>query len=523
MTARDYGLDFLKSAQLCRAEMYGDWYRDPWGWAEILWAKEEPSKLPLDELLKKTKDGVEIRNTPEFSPLQVPKSLLGIRPAVVMSADAHLLYLASIASVAPKLHANLPEWVHGWRIRGNDFIAHNSNEWRQYLNQFSLDGARGWVLKTDITSFFASVNVENVATLLSTQLGKCAPATVTGSILRAHDTLLSHSGLPQRSYGSAIIANSLLRPVDDLIVRSLEKGKISKAVRWMDDIYLFGDEGPLFALNLELHQRMRQLGLELNASKSDLLPAAELAREFDLEKIEEIETPPIEVDAPSGVTVAVQLDTSKVLDLEERILADPQIWSRHVVRLALRGLKDNYEFDKAGHWLTVIGKLPHHADSIGRYLRDAVHFPYSDLSWDRLESWFNDFVASPWASIPWVQAQAALTFDSTLAASSVLKSRLTEWLEKSNDIQLVAIAIQRLGMVDSGLVRDVVRARIDNVTSPLMLRNFALGLMAVNEERTLVRKILGRDPRNILLTSMFESKGYRPLSVIKDFDHAEGD
>lgn len=518
-----YGLDFLKGAQLCRAEIYGDWYRDPWGWAEIQWAKDEPSKLPLDELLEKTKDGIVLRNAPEFSPLQVPKSLLGIRPAVVMSAEVHLLYLASIAAAAPKLHEDLPRWVHGWRIRNKDTIAHNSNEWRQYLNEFNLDGSKEWVLKTDITSFFASVDVERVATLLSDKLGKSAPATVARSILHAHDTLSSHSGLPQRSYGSAIIANSLLRPVDDLIGRCIEKGQISKAVRWMDDIYLFGDEGTLFALNLELHQRMRQLGLELNASKSGLLPVKELAREFELEKVEEIETPPIAVDAPSGMAIAVQLDTSRVLDLEERILAEPQIWSRHVVRLVLRGLKENYEFDKAEQWLSIVAQLPHHADSIGRYLRDAANFPFSDFEWPRLESWFDDFVASPWASLSWVQAQAALTFDSTLAASQVLKARLTEWLERSNDIQLIAIAIQRLGTVDPGLVRDIVRGRVDSVTSPLMLRNFALGLMAVNEERTLVRKILGRDPRNILLTSMFESKGYRALTVASDFDHADED
>ncbi|MFC4115051.1 RNA-directed DNA polymerase [Nonomuraea zeae] len=517
-----FGLDLQKGAQLCRTEMYGDWYRDPWEWAEITWAKEEPSKIPITDLVSKTGEGIVARFTPEFSPLHVPKSLLGIRPAVVMTPDAHLLYLASIAAVAPKLHANLPEWVFGWRIRDTQFITRNADEWRSYLSVLEQHQQGEWALKTDITSFFASIDADRAETHLLDKLGKSAPATIAVSILRAHDALSSFSGLPQRSYGSAIIANSLLQPVDDLIAHSIASGRIPRAVRWMDDIHIHGAEGELFALNVELHQRMRQLGLELNASKSGLLPAAELADEFELEKVEEIETPQQLIADVSGLGY-VSYDTSQILGLEERILADPQSWSRHVVRLVLRGLRENYEFDSVQQWLEIAPKLPHHADLIGRYLRDAVHFPFGDLSSGLVGEWLNEYLSGPWSTLSWVKAQAALTFDSSGDSSSSIKGRLIEWLEHSSDLQLVAIAIQRLGSMEPSLVRDITRARVDAVTSPLMLRNFALGLMAANEESRFVMSILQRDPRNLLLLKMIDSRGYRALKVANDFDQTRSD
>jgi hypothetical protein len=518
-----YGLAIKDGARICIAEMYGDWYRDPWGWGEMLWVRDNPEKFPLNELIQKSREGISPLRVPEFNPIQVPKSQLGIRPAVVSSLDARILYASAIAASAAKLHTDLPSWVYGWRIRDGVRIARNSEEWREYVKAFSLPVSDEWVLKTDITSFFASTDAQQIDTLLIDKLGKSAPATIASAIVQSHDGLASHSGLPQRSFSSAVIANAWLRPIDDLIDRCLESKRISRAVRWMDDIYLFGRQDVLFGINVELHQRMRQLDLELNASKSGLIPVEELIKEFELELLDEIEIPHVAEPASGGRGEHSEYDPRKVLELEDHILNSPHAWSRHVVRLVLRALKEGGEFSRADEWLGILPTLPHHVDAIGRYMRAAAHEPGAPLDWDDLEHWFAEFASSPWSSLNWVKSQAALMFDSSRAASEPIKQCLTNWLEDSDDLQLVAIAVQRLGAIAPRLVRDVVRGRVDNTTSPLMLRNWALGLMGANEEKRLVKTVLSRDPRNIILTKMLEDQQYRSLPISGDFDFANDD
>src|SRR5437016_1961269 len=34
------GLDVAARARICIKELYGDWYRDPWGWPEFHWVAD---------------------------------------------------------------------------------------------------------------------------------------------------------------------------------------------------------------------------------------------------------------------------------------------------------------------------------------------------------------------------------------------------------------------------------------------------------------------------------------------------
>jgi hypothetical protein len=513
-----YGLDFKDGAKLFRAEVFGDWYRDPWAWPEIAWAGDHPDRIPIDELIEKTREGITPRIAPEFRPLNIPKSLLGHRPAVVMSTDARLLYLAAIGPSMARLQSDLPEWVYGWRFRPPQGLARNQQEWQSYVTATNSVRQDEWVLQADISSFFSSIPADRLVQEIFERLGNTALATVTSSIINAHDSLSAHSGLPQRSWGSAILANMYLRPIDDTISQRIRRSSISGASRWMDDILVFGAAGDLYSLNLDLLDRVRQAGLELNASKSHLRPSEAFLQEFQMTVIQEVPQT-IEPRMTSGAgPPRTHVDMEWLLAREEEVLADPGKYDRSVVRFVLRSLRDNSAFDSHEKWRGLVPQLPHLVDYIGRYLRDAAHYPFCTLQWGALQDWFSEFVVTPWATLPWVRAQLGLIFDSAHTESSNMKEVYREWLESSDDLQLIAVAAQRLGVVDPGMVRDIIRGRLDHVASPLILRVLGLGLLAVDEERALVESVLRRDPRNTLLCKMFDDRGYRAPPVPGDFD-----
>lgn len=513
-----YGLDFKEGARLFRAEVFGDWYRDPWSWPEIAWVANNPDRVPIDELVEKTRDGIVPRIAPEFRPLNIPKSLLGHRPAVVMSTDARLLYLAAIGPGMERLQSDLPEWVFGWRFRSPQGLVNNQAEWQSYVTAASSVQLSDWVLQADITSFFASIPADRLVQEIFERLGNTALATITSSIINAHDNLSAHSGLPQRSWGSALLANMYLRPIDDAVNQRLRRSGISGASRWMDDILVFGAAGDLYSLNLDLLDRARQAGLELNTSKSYLRPAEDFLRDFQMTVIREVPriVEPRMASGPGPSRSHVDMDW--LLSREEEILDDPSKYDRSVVRFVLRSLRDNSAFDSHEKWRALVPQLPHLVDYIGRYLRDAAHYPGCTLQWGDLQDWFSEFVSTPWATLPWVRAQIGLIFDSVHTDSPNMKDIYRDWLESSDDLQLIAVAAQRLGMVDPSMVRDIIRGRLDHVTSPLILRVLGLGLLAVDEESMMVESVLKRDPRNILLCKMFDDRGYRAPPVAGDFD-----
>jgi hypothetical protein len=157
----DYGLDFNAASSLAVLEQFGDWYRDPWGWPEL--GKATVEELDPLSLLRKTDSQLHLVHQPHFQLIEVPKTRLGVRPAVVQDPLSRLAYLAATTSGLSKLHGELPDWVYGWRMREGPALADNGTEWRDYAA--SLATARSeeaFGLLTDITSFFASIEPTHV-------------------------------------------------------------------------------------------------------------------------------------------------------------------------------------------------------------------------------------------------------------------------------------------------------------------------------------------------------------------------
>jgi hypothetical protein len=509
------GLDIAGGAKLAASERFGDWYRDPWGWPELSPTHAGTLDAEQDLGLRAGDDGeYHLGVQPHFHLIDIPKSRLGVRPAVVQDPLTRLAYLAAVQSVLPKLHDDLPEWVFGWRARGGESVVSGPDEWTAYVDSLPSAKQEGFGLVTDLTSFFASIRPDRLEPVVFGRLGKVAAAHVIMDVVRAHDSLSTRSGLPQRSFASAVLAHTFVKPVDDALQVSIMSGGVTAVRRWMDDISAEGDEKSLYVLLLELQERARQIGLEINAAKTSLGEASETASTLRLEDLKQIHVP-LKQQGGDYEAVTFEPDLEVLHKIEDAILAQPGKASRTVARAVLVSLTEQGDFVRYLDWLGAAPALPHVADNLGRYLRAAGQ-ANPDL-WPFFGHWFAHFAASAWARLDWVVSQFALTFPADGLPEPVAEV-LRHWLEDRSTIQQVAIATQRICAATPVVGRTLIRARVDRTSDPLILRALALGLLAAGEGREAVEPILRRDPRNGLLVRTLDATKWKPPTVAQDFD-----
>lgn len=392
----DLGLDLRAGSKLALAEMYGDWYRDPWGWPEFQWLAQKPDRFDIGAYMRRDEGGEHrLAVVPAYHLLEVPKSRLAFRPAVVQDSLSRLAYASAVASNLEKLHYDLPDWVFGWRHRNGQGRVRNVDEWKTYLLHTA-----DWMfndhfaLQVDIRSFFASIDVDRMADLLYERLGRKAAVSVIVQILRAHDNLTTRSGIPQRSFASAALAHFYLRPIDDALETALKSGAAG-AARWMDDIAAVGSEDKMYRLFLDLRDRVRQIGLSLNDSKSRLVSADEAAVSIYREGLREINVPSRRLGSDYTGEEVIEYDTKDLLELEQRILSAPSQTPRTTLRAVLTSLRRWREWSRWRKWLEIAHEIPHAADSVGRYLRAAIRegsiLSAQRRNWEEVAAWFHDY------------------------------------------------------------------------------------------------------------------------------------
>ncbi|MFH8395162.1 reverse transcriptase domain-containing protein [Streptomyces sp. NPDC018036] len=516
-----FGLDAKKAADICQTEMYGDWYRDPWGWPELPWVMKNPQDFPWSEIVHR--DGnITLRREPRFEPTVVPKSRLGVRPAVVMSLDVRIAYAAAIAQVTSKLHANLPEWVYGWRLRKEKRLANNGDEWKNYSSFFHNPSLmEGYALQTDITSFFASIDVNKAVDVVYSEAGDSAGARLIEKIVRSHHELASRNGLPQRSWPSAILANRYMAPLDNLISQRLSSGQLTGAVRWMDDIYVTGEEATLYKFFLDFQSRVRELGLEANASKSRLGRLKEIRHDVLLEGLQEVPIPvkkriQILENGSDVVEAAVEeMDIEWLRKLEGAALERPFSQSSATIKVILKTLRKHKEYGNFDRWLEFAEKLSHVADALGRYFRDAIKEDSRKMG--AYCDWYSGYRATEWAAIHWSSAQFALAIPS-FTKLPAYREVMAEWLEKGSDLHQISVAAQRLSQIDPTATKDIIRRRLDDEARPIFQRVYSLALMNARDERLLISRTIKQDASNVVTREWLEANNYAAPKISADYD-----
>lgn len=510
------GVDVAAGAEIYVREIYGDWFRDPWDWFEVRMLRNEPGLLDLDTyLVRDTAEGARLRNPAAFTPIEVPKNSLAVRPAVIIDPVTRLLYSGGLAPQLRSLHSELPSWCFGWRHRGdNAGFSDNATEWSAYSQTLIAADDELSGLNVDITSFFASVNIDRMLDVLSSRLGKANGLGVIADVIRQHDGLASRSGLPQRSFTSAALANVYMRPIDDLLAAFVGSHEGATVTRWVDDINAFAAAEDLYLLHLEIESRARQIGLELNSAKSMLAAVSELKTAQHVEGVTELLFMRPRRGGYGEPDVWVE-DEERLEELETEILEKPNDRSTSLLKGVLNSLRKRGDFENAQRWTDVARYLPHAAAAFGRYLRGAINAEAVVLG--ETQEWLVEFLESPWASLDWVSAQLALSIPRSDMSVDYVRL-MQQWLEESNDPQKLATAGQRLAGADPTACRDIVRGRLDSTTNPLILRLFAMTLLESGDDRRLVQGALNRDPRNGLTRQALDQSGWRAKAVASDFD-----
>lgn len=506
-------LDFKQAMRNAQTDMLGDWYRDPWSWAEATWCVKKRPDLLVGRL---NSNGVR-----RAVKLDVAKENFGIRPAIVMDPLDRIIYQALVDRLSPDLSKGMRDWVYGWRLsrklprRGR--YVRNASEWENFLS--TLTSLADWhltVLKTDIVSFFASVRLDRLAEQVARRSGSSRIVERLFDLLDGWSTIPGRSGLPQRSAASALLANVYLSPVDDVLdyygtlhgsrgpLRWRSGRRVPSVSRWMDDIWLFGqDAGVLRKAQVDIQEALRDLGLNINLAKTSVLEGEAV----------DIEAKQVEHSAVDGAlaTAPEPERFGPLNELVDRLVSEPERASRTSVRFATTRMRD-HTYARVSDFAEQASRMPHVADHLARLFRDSKY-------WHEMTDWYMDYATSPWGSIDWSVAQFGTMFPAS-ASKDVgdLKTHWAERLSAVNALPLTSVAAQRLAAWDADLARVAIREAAKRADSPLHRRSLALAALSAGEEPAYVRSLLSEFEENQVTLAMLTDRRFRTVKVSADFE-----
>ena len=271
-----------------------------------------------------------------------------------------------------RIAGRLPPFVCGWRLR-RDILepgeyAHNGFEWsnhRRHLVEFSR--RYGLALTTDIVSFFASIDAGRVAELVERATRRSRAQRRLLAYLAQFERVTERSGLPQRSLASSLLANAFLAPLDELLqamsqpVSRRRQPQTYSVVRWMDDIWLFGDDvGALRKSQVEIESVLWELGLAMNSAKTEVLEGDDLrgrARQREHSGVE------------AQLSNSAGEELSGLQELLDRILSAPEQVGRTTYRFVLARVEQWGLAEFARALIDIAHRAPHVADSLAHAFR----------------------------------------------------------------------------------------------------------------------------------------------------------
>jgi hypothetical protein len=502
-------LNLERALYNCRNDIMGDWYRDPWGWPEMDWAVEKRPQVITARLNSS--------GSRRAARIDVAKENFGIRPALVLDPIDRIVYQALVDASSRSLIGNMPGWVHGWRLPPNHddpgSYARNDHQWTRLVHKLTETASSStFMLKTDIVSFFSSIPIPIFNDRLLEIAGYNPTTERLSSMLSSWDRIPDRSGLPQRSAASAVLANMYLTPVDQLIssyIHSQKSSKVSAAFRWMDDIWLFGDdEGELRAAQIELQRELRALGLEMNLPKTAVFAGERLRAEMerlDLTGLDYF----LSLDPPDGAALQ-QLDKT----LEE-VTANPERAARTTIKFVTTRMRWRNIYSRIAPFIETASHMPQGADSLARLFRDSG-------VWHDLIDWYLDYALGPWGKIDWSVAQLGTMFAVNGRMPISLEEFFLSLLGNKHSLALTALASQRLAMFGSDEVRYVLREAATFSDNPMHRRVLALSALQAGEPRAVIRRILSEFEENSVTLEMLEDRGFRSVKPVPDFTGRPG-
>lgn len=404
--------------------------------------------------------------------------------------------------------------VFGWRLPAVGPVAgiysHNNKQWDGYRGHLAL--LSGWhqvALCTDLVSFFASISTQAIQEAIQ---DRCPSSMITKrlcNMVEGFDAVPDRSGLPQRSTASSVLANMFVAPLDDVLLHHASslirvfgrKLQYHSFARWMDDIWLFGnDPAAARRAQMDLQSAAQSLGLNLNSSKTSVFEGDEVA------------TAALQIEH-SAVDDAISKNAgfTALEELIDRILEHPEKANRTSVKFATKRMRENSQNYRIQDLALAAKRMPHAADGLARLFKEVF------VS-ESLQDWYLDYAASDWATHEWSVAQFGRMFPSRNAVKKPLRQFVATAIRDANTtLPLLSVACQRLAAWDPAEARGACRDAYRKAATPHARRVLALTALGAGETRTKVRAWLAADKENAPTLAMLESYGFNGPKVQSDF------
>lgn len=501
-------LDLGRAAANVRTEFVGDWHNDPWGWPELGFLEDRATDTVVSLL-----DSTGARRV---GLVDVPKENWGSRPAVVLDIADRLIYQALVDRLSVDLIGDMTDSAFGWRLPPTNPVrgvySHNSLQWNAYRSRLTFSAAQRQVaLTTDLVSFFASIPLELVQDTVADRAGSSLVTSRLLHLLDGLDRIPERSGLPQRSLASAVLANAVVEPLDDVLAHHatplpFEAGKSSSreqmsAARWMDDMWLFTDEVALARrAQAELQAVAHSLGLHLNSAKTEVYEGDQVwaeAMQIQHSAIDQA------LDRNS--------DTTPLEELLDRLIQAPEKASRTSIKFTVKRMRDRGVRYRIDDLVELAPRMPHVADALAPLFRESFTAP-------SLQEWFLDYARSDWAAFPWSVAQYSHMFTSGRSPQKGTREFFADVVQAPDtSLPLLAVAAQRLAAWDAGEARAAIRAAMSRASNPQARRILALSALGAGESRASVRRWLGQEEENRVTLDMLEAFGFGSPKLVAHF------
>ncbi|NYH42581.1 hypothetical protein HNR22_002308 [Micromonospora jinlongensis] len=506
-------LDLDKALIACHQDLLGDWFRDPWGWPELDWVVATRRDL-IEERLEST----DVR---AISKIDVPKENFGIRPAMVMDPLDRLAYQALVGHLSVPLIGGMHRNAYGWRLPVKGMTAGlyspNDKQWGNYRSYLSLlAGEFDVALKTDIVSCFASIPVERLIEEIEGKVTRASARPIVDHLvprLKSWTKVSGRSGIPQRFQASAVLANLYLSQLDEVLEHhssevDYDSGKRHSFVRWMDDVWLFGeDAGNLRHAQVEINSALNDMGLHMNSGKTELLEGKQVAL-----SAREVEHSAIEEELLFGkLLLKKKLVTKRLDELVERLVDAKETASRTSLKFATTRMRTYKHFVKVDSFMEVAMRMPQGADSLARLFRDAKRT-------GGMEDWYIDYLGKPWSKVEWAAAQLGTMFPSRGKVGRPIQEEFASILSRGgSSLPMTAVAAQRLAKWNRKEARVVIAEAVKRAENPLHRRVLALAGLEAGCSQTNVTKWLGEFPENAVTLELLRDRSFRKLPLKPDF------
>lgn len=496
-------LDIDLALKNLRTELTGDWYRDPWLWPELTYLVGRGRDL-ISGFLASTAAS-------PYSLIDVPKENWGTRPAVVMNPLDRLCYQALVDRASFDLIGDLTPNAFGWRLSAvapeKGKYSHNTKQWEFYRDHLSrLSDAYPVALKSDIASFFASIQIPRVQEEIETRCPINLPTKKLCELLARFEQMPHRSGLPQRSTASAVLANVIMGGLDDVLVHhsaavpSTPEQKVSyrSFARWMDDVWLFvGEESSARSAQVDLQSNAMQIGLNLNSAKTEVITGDRV----------EIEAKEIEHSAIESA-LFYKNDHRPLEELVDRIIEEPERAARPSVRFAMHRMVERNSSYRALELAECAKRMPHVADALATAFR--VFFTH-----DSLQEWFLENARGEWSIFEWPLAYYGAIFGSvTEPLPETLDFFEGKVATPSGALPLFAVACRRLAEWRPQNARAIFRTSAAATSDPGKRRVLALAALNAGESRSKVRSWLIEHDSNRVTLKMLEERNFVPVSFV---------